>query len=195
MARLLPPGPGRLRAAGRGGGRGARRPPAAAAAAARGQARPAARRSPSGGPAGSAGTAPRGLHRRRAGRPRGGSGVGGRCPPGAAPAPARRTQRAAAAGPITYGGRRPRRRQGRGLRAAPEPRAGVEAGAGREKGREGKERAAGGSAAEGAERAGPGRPRRRRRRRGGRGGCCPLPGRAGNCAATGERAVAAVPRP
>ncbi|KAM9625947.1 U6 snRNA phosphodiesterase 1 isoform 2-T2 [Morphnus guianensis] len=61
----------------------------------------------SSGPAGlrtNAVTAARGLRRRRAGRPRG--GVGGPCPAGAAPAPARPTQRAAAlAGPLTCGGR------------------------------------------------------------------------------------------
>lgn len=89
------------------------------------------------------------------GGPAVGSGVGGRCPPGAAPAPARRTQRAAAAaGPLTCGGRRPRRRQGRGLRAAPEPRAGVETGAGGEGGREGGKGASGGRESSGGSGAG-----------------------------------------
>lgn len=142
---LPQPGPGRLRerrggAPGRGGGRGAGGP--AAAAAARGQARPAARLSPwdgSSGPAGlrtNAAAAPRGLCcRRRAGRPCGGVGGGGSLPGRGRPGEAHTKGGS--------GGRAPhlrreapvsppaRRRRGRGLRAAPEPRAGVAAAPGR----------------------------------------------------------------
>ncbi|KAM6353381.1 U6 snRNA phosphodiesterase 1 isoform 2-T2 [Alca torda] len=216
---LPQPGPGRLRerrggAPGRGGGRRAGGP--AAAAAARGEARPAARLSPwdgSSGPAGlrtNAAAAPRGLHcRRRAGRPCDGvRGEGVPCPAGAAPA--RPTQRAAAAaGPLTCGGRplsaRPLAAGGTAACALrPSPALAWRRHPGSRGGQGAPvEKAGGGGVRERAERSGAGRAGRGggegggagRGGAGGGGGYCPLPGRADNSAAVGTGRAGGPHRP